>query len=477
MSITSRILLGVALISVVSFYLLLDPILDRVERQYLEAAEVPMVDTAHILAEFAAPVLTSAEPDFEPMTGPFEAVLDRRFKARIYNHTKTGVEFDLYITDANGIVLFDSRTPSDVGADYRARLDVAETLQGNYGARSSRDNEEDPESSVMYVAAPIFDREGNRIGVATVSQPQKVMFGFIEETRGTLLRLGLWTTAAALLSGFLLSRWVAAPIRRLTDYAAAVAQGAHPSLPHLPGRQLKVLGRSMESMRAALDGRQYVENYVQTLTHEMKSPVAGIRGAAELLEEAMPEEQRRKFLANIRTETGRLERLSDRLLALSSVESRNQLERREPIALATLIDRIGEEQRSFLETQETSLDKQLAPGLIVQGDPFLLGMAISNLLQNAIEFSPAGGTVRITAERRSDKCRITIEDEGPGIPDYARERIFERFYSLPRPRTGKRSSGLGLCFVAEAIELHGGSVRLESREPQGAAAILELPTG
>ena len=474
MSITSRILFGFALISALGFYFLLNPILDRVERQYLEAAEEPMVDVANILAEMAAPILVGSTSEFSSFQNPFDAARRRVITAKIYEIVKKRVEMDAYFTNAKGVVVFDSGHPERVGENYIGRLDVYKTLLGQYGARSSRADLNDPLSSIMFVAAPILDVQGRIIGVATVYKPQRSMLGFIQKTRHTLRRLGLLAATGALLAGFLLSRWVALPLRRLINYAAAVARGERVALPKLPGKALNELGHNIASMRTALDGRQYVESYVQTLTHEMKSPVAAIRGAAELLDEPMPEAQQKKFLANIRTETNRIEQLSDRLLALSSVESMDQLEHRESVELHALLNQLCDQMQASFATHQVTLSKDIAERMVVDGEPFLLEMAISNLLQNALEFTPAGCRVKITSKVSDNVIKITIDDEGPGVPDYARERIFERFYSLPRPRSGKKSSGLGLCLVREVSTLHGGTVELSSNQKGGTRATLRL---
>ena len=109
------------------------------------------------------------------------------------------------------------------------------------------------------------------------------------------------------------------------------------------------------------------------------------------------------------------------------------------------------------------------------GEAFLLRQALTNLLDNAIDFSPAGGTVSVCAAHAGQWLELRIRDHGPGIPDYAQERVFERFYSLPRPAGGKKGTGLGLPFVREIAELHGGSVSLANHPDGGAEALLRLP--
>jgi two-component system sensor histidine kinase CreC len=111
----------------------------------------------------------------------------------------------------------------------------------------------------------------------------------------------------------------------------------------------------------------------------------------------------------------------------------------------------------------------------VVGDAFLLRQAVINLVENALDFSPPGGEVELRLLVGAGWVRFEVLDRGPGIPDYARERVFERFYSLPRPGGGSRSSGLGLCFVAEVAALHGGRTTLDNRVGGGAVAVLELP--
>ena len=110
----------------------------------------------------------------------------------------------------------------------------------------------------------------------------------------------------------------------------------------------------------------------------------------------------------------------------------------------------------------------------MQGDRFLLGQAVSNLLENAIDFSPDGGAIELRLVRQGPRLLLQVVDAGAGVPDFARDRVFERFYSLPRP-DGGRSTGLGLSFVREVAVLHGGAARLVNLDAGGAMAELSLP--
>jgi two-component system sensor histidine kinase CreC len=112
----------------------------------------------------------------------------------------------------------------------------------------------------------------------------------------------------------------------------------------------------------------------------------------------------------------------------------------------------------------------------VPGESFLLRTAVDNLLSNALEFSPPDTRIQISVTAVGGAAaELRVLDEGPGIPDYAMPRLFERFYSLPRPDTGRKSSGLGLKLVREVATLHGGTIALANRNPSGTCAILRLP--
>jgi two-component system sensor histidine kinase CreC len=167
----------------------------------------------------------------------------------------------------------------------------------------------------------------------------------------------------------------------------------------------------------------------------------------------------------------------DRMLALAAVEHRQRLEAPVPVAVAELLAAVSEDNRPRLAAKSQTLAVDANDALRVSGDAFLLRQALDNLVENASDFAPAGSTIEIHAEADDGFVLVHVNDRGPGIPDYARDRVFERFYSLPRPDGGHRSSGLGLNLVAQVADLHGGNATLENRQDGGARATLRLPVG
>jgi two-component system sensor histidine kinase CreC len=298
-----------------------------------------------------------------------------------------------------------------------------------------------------------------------------------EGVREARFRL-VWSVGALALGMVLAGWWIAArltrSLERLTVYALNVRDGRSVMPPASRAREIAELSRAFEQMRDALEGRQHVERYTQALAHEVKAPLAAIRGAAELMDEAMPVEQRQKFLANIRGESARIQKIVDRLLELSSLEARKTLRQTETIGVESLLL----EATDVLRPACTSAGVELTTGGdsgTLRGERVLLREALVNLLQNALEFSPAGGAVTLRTKSEKGRMLFTVEDNGPGIPDFALSRVFERFYSLPRPGTGKKSTGLGLALVREIAHLHGGDVTLLNRPEGGARAILWIP--
>ena len=469
-----RLFLGFFLIVGLAAFFVMRVFVDEVKPGVRQAMESTLVDAANVLAVMAADDMKAgriADGDFVRNLGEAQK---RDLRATVWHFPKRRIDYRITITDAHGIVVYDSEG-KQVGRDNSRWNDVYRTLRGEYGARSTPEVPGDTTRTVMHVAAPI--RDGKQIiGVLTLAQPNASIDPFIEASQRSIMRQGAWLIGLSALIGLLITWWLMRGINRLNRYAQAVSAGER--VPPPPPRRDEIgdLGRAVEAMRQKLEGKAYVEQYVQSLTHEMKSPLAAIRGAAELLQEPLPEADRQRFVQHIQTQELRLTETIDKLLALAEVEQHGWLQTRQSVSVAALMQETGEGISAKLAGAGLQLTVELQdPSASVRGDPFLLRQALSNLLDNAIAFSPAGGTVTLSSALENGSLEIRVSDQGPGIPDYAHERVFERFYSLARPATGLRSSGLGLPFVREVARLHGGVVELRNLPAGGAMATLRLP--
>ena len=468
MKIGLRILLGYFLIVALAALLVGRVFLEQVKPGVRQAMEGTLIDTANTLAELATDDLLAGRIADGAFARRVRAVQQRHVGAEVWGLAKDRSGFRVTVTDARGIVVFDSEG-RDLGRDNSRWNDVYRTLRGQYGARSTRDDPADEASTVMHVAAPIHAPDGRIAGVLTVAKPNRAMAPFIARSQQIVMRWGLVLMGSALLVGLAAAWWLSRQLGALRAYADAVTAGERATPPAAAG-EFGDLGRALHEMRTRLEGKQYVEQYVHALTHELKSPLAAIRGAAELLEAPLPEADRARFVASIAAQGERMAQMVDKLLALAAVEHRQHLEGCERVDLYALAGEVA--------AQCDAGDVRIivnGSASVVEGDAFLLRQAIANLVENAVSFSPAGGKVDVDVSREQGMCVVRVIDSGPGVPDYALPRVFERFYSLPRPQGGSRSSGLGLPFVSQVAELHRGSVTLANVPPRGAIATLSLP--
>ncbi|MHC2146841.1 two-component system sensor histidine kinase CreC [Pseudomonas sp. 210_17 TE3656] len=453
-------------------YFILSTVREEIRPGVRQSTEETLVDTANLLAEILHDDVKAGTLGQSRLPQVLRAYGQRQPNADIWGLSKNQVNHRIYVTDAKGIVLLDS-SGAAVGQDYSRWNDVYLTLRGEYGARSTRSDAEDPESSVMHVAAPILD-EGKIIGVVTVAKPNKSLQPYIDRSEQRLLYLGLGLIGLGLLVGAALSWWLARSLRRLTHYAQAVSEGERTALPHYRGGELGQLAAAVERMRTQLEGKDYVERYVHTLTHELKSPLAAIRGASELLQEPMPEAQRQRFADNIESESARMQQLIERLLNLAQVEQLQTLEEQQHVSLAALVDELLLAQSARIESNGLQVRQRVPASTRLLCEPFLMRQAIANLLDNALDFTPPGGKLVFELERQATRVALSLFNQGEAIPDYALGRVSERFYSLPRPLSGRKSTGLGLNFVEEVMQLHGGSLEVANVE-DGVRVRLWLP--
>ena len=270
-------------------------------------------------------------------------------------------------------------------------------------------------------------------------------------------------TAAAVLAAlgaFFLARAIARPVRRVAEASHELAvDRSPPPLPVEGARELRVLSQSFNDMAVELrKAREAERQFLLSVSHELKTPLTAIRGYAEALAEGAFDVE--DAAETIRLEGARLERLVHDLLDLARMNKREFAVRREPIDLA---DTAREAMRRH-EGQAVAFGVELvgdtdgpAPAL---GDPDRILQVLSNLVENAIRVTPAGGTVRVRAEAGS----IVVEDTGPGLKDEELPHAFERFFLYDR-YGGKRQvgTGLGLAIVKELVHGMGGSVDVTSR--------------
>ena len=466
-----RVFLSHALVYCLGLALFTNAIADAARRHYLEAGEDALVDS---LVLFAAILGHEAEKNGQIPVEKWNAALSAKVQpqAQIYEVLKARGETDVMLTDSQGKVLLDTSGVMDPGSDAASWRNIAMALKGSYGARSTRSDPNQPITSVMHVSLPIRAK-GEIVGTVTLIKPVRSLQAFLDEARGRILQMALLSLGLVLLSAFLTARLIARPVERLTRHAAALRDGQRPPLPDLGRGEIARLGSTLDDMRRSLDGKEYVESYVQTLTHELKSPIAAIQGAAELASPDPDDPDSLKLLDNIRRESARLADCVERLLLLARLENRSWAGDEEEVDLAALCHERLAEWRQRLP--ERLFQIEAPPRIILRGIPLLLRIALDNLISNAVDFSPADKPIRIVLDGEAARWSLRVEDQGSGLPDFARDKVFLRFFSTPRPITGRRSSGLGLAIVREIAQLHHAEASLSSGSEGGCVAQMQFP--
>ncbi len=437
--------------SAIGFTVMMGLVLRDVRLRYVESMRRVMGDTAVYLAALVAPAMP--EEDWARQLATMPPSADR---------------LRVFACDRAGRVLFDS-TGRDQGQNYQwTQRGGGPAASENYTVSNVAEV-----GNELRVAARV--RRGDELlGWVGVGRP---LSSVVEGVRAARWRL-VWSAGAIALVMIVAGWWIATrltrSLERLTAYVRTARDGRPAAPPPSRATEIAELGQAFEEMRDTLEGRQHVERYTQALAHEVKAPLAAIRGAAELMDEAMPEEQRKKFLGNIRSEAARIQQSVERLLELSSLEARKALGQTEPINVADLMNEAAGVLGPACAASRVTLTVHAA-GATLRGERVLLREALVNLLQNALDFSPSGGAVSLSATHAHGQIVFTVEDGGPGVPDYALPRVFDRFYSLPRPGSEKKSTGLGLALVGEIAHLHGGDAALANRPEGGARATLWVP--
>ncbi|TDM05971.1 MAG: two-component system sensor histidine kinase CreC [Ideonella sp. MAG2] len=484
MRIGLRLLGGFLLITGLAAFFVLRVFLAEVKPSVREVMEDILIDTANLLAETATPDLAALTPggtlEGTAFAQQVQSYANRPIDAKIWGLNKRTLDFRVYVTDAAGRVVFDSGPKPAVGEDYSRWRDVARTLRGEYGARATREVQTDDRSSVMFVAAPV-QQNGRLLGVVTVGKPLATVAPFIDRAERKIFWAGVWLMGLSLLVGLGVTFWTVASVRRLRSYALAVGEpeqglAAAPRPPELPG-ELGELAQAMDRMRQRLEGRDRLEHDVRALTHELKSPLTAIQGAAELLQDDLPAADRQRFTAQIEGQVQRLRELVDKLLALSKLETQRGLAQRNPLDLVALTDHLLEQHAAMLSQTGLTVRWLARDHAPLRGDAEALTLALSNALVNASQHGAQGQPrqLDLAVLREGREVCWSVRDHGPGVPDYALPQLGQRFFATANPLDGRKGSGLGLAIVGQVVALHGGRWSAQNAQP-GLRLSIRLPT-
>ena len=315
----------------------------------------------------------------------------------------------------------------------------------------------DKKGNVIYNSA---NNEDHVVGVVSVSKSLDQSENVIRITKKNIIILFGFLFLFSGIIGIFLLYLLTQPLRGLINYALAVKGGENARPPTVSVLYFKEMCAVFEEMRITLQKTEHIKNYVSEVVHALKTPLTTIKASAAILKDEIPEDKGRLF-SHIESETDRASKSLDDLLELAQVEGQRELKEKRTFSIKELIE---ENLRSFepVITRKKIQVKYESGSYksVITGDEKMIQRTLEELINNAIDFSPVEGKVVIETKGDKKKVEIFIRDQGPGIPDYAKEQIFKKFYSLKRPN-GRKSSGLGLAYAKEIILLHNGEISLE----------------
>ena len=454
------------------------------QRTTIESAKSVMVEVSSLMSRVASQNNKDGEIDLET----FETLIVNYLRSQrntIDKNTPQKLEnLAIYVTDKDGLLVLDSRGLT-LGTDMREINEVGSALSGisdttniiveeSRGPRKARGAviEYFLQSRYLNASNPIYGDRGEILGAVVVVAPLIDLMG-----ENYLLRFIFYIFVIALLFGFLGSYRISRNINRVQKYTSNLFSGEDVLMPDL-NNQFNKLARTIRDARADVELKDDVEQYIDTLAHELRTPITGIQLTAENLLSPMTDKQRKRFVENILESNKHMDLLVNRLLDLSRIERREALKNVETLKIKEVIQTVlkAPSREKTILYKGLKIDIQINSNASLKAEKILLEQAIGNIINNALDFSPSSGTITIKASQTNAAISIIVLDDGPGIPPQVINKLFTRFFSVSRPDTGVRGNGLGLRFVRKIMKLHGGEVSLQNRFiQQGAEAKLRFP--
>lgn len=362
----------------------------------------------------------------------------------------------------------------------------SEVAQALNGLHASQVSVNDRGEVIVSVSVPVQRFRAVR-GALMLSTQGADIDDMVEAERLAIFKVFLIAAGVMVVLSMLLAGTIAGPVRRLADGAERVRRRIRNrvEIPDFTRRNDEIghLSGALRDMTNALYTRiEAIESFAADVSHELKNPLTSLRSAVETLPMAKTDANRKRLLEVIEHDVKRLDRLITDISDASRLDAELQRQEATPVDLTKLLDALVTAANEVRDDVRVTLTFDGSGGFLVPGHDSRLGQVVTNLVDNARSFSPNGGSVRVICRRLKNDVEILVDDDGPGIPIDALEKIFERFYT-DRPDQGfGQNSGLGLSISKQIVEAHGGTIHAENRmspgpEPRvvGARFVVRLP--
>lgn len=460
-SLYSKFLLGYLVFGLLGFVTIATLASRMVHRYLVEQQANLLYDEANTLANHCSSLYSGMSLDLESASSQLEIMSDF-------------IEADIWVVDQNGSIIADSRINGLTGHTIENFNPTAIGNQsygiGNYYGLFPYD--------VISVSAPIT---GNytTYGYILIHKPLSTLETELNQILNIVYISGLILFALSLIILLVFTKTVYFPLRRITEGANEYASG------HLEHRikvetqdEMGYLAATLNYMSSELNKlEEYQRTFIANVSHDFRSPLTSIKGYLEaILDGTIPPEMQEKYLSRVISETERLNKLTQGMLTLDSLDSKGYLSRTNFDINRTIKDTAASFEGTC-DAKDISFELTFSDSIqMVYADLGKIQQVLYNLIDNAIKFSHPGGTIYIQTSLRREKVFISVKDNGIGIPKESQKKIWDRFYKSDTSRgKDKKGTGLGLAIVKEIIQSHGENIDVISTEGVGTEFIFSLP--
>lgn len=336
------------------------------------------------------------------------------------------------------------------------------------------------EEQAIYASAYIEDENSNKIGAVLVVSSFAEVYELIGEISQKWFIVTLFMVIIVIALVIFMSQIIFGPLKNVLDTIKKISAGQLQQRIELKGKnEFTELGEAVNTMTKRLEEvDQSRQEFVSNVSHELKTPLSSIKVLSEslLLQENVPVEMYKEFLQDISSEIDRMTDIVNDLLALVRNDPNEAKLMVTDVDVNKMLRDIVKRLSPLASDKEIELSFQATKEVLLKGDEVKLSLAISNLVDNGIKYTPAGGHVKVSVDADIKDCFITVQDSGIGISEEDQSRVFDRFYRVDKTRDRETGgTGLGLAITHSIIVLHNGSVKIISGENEGSTFIVRLP--
>ena len=407
-----------------------------------------------------------------------EGIKPGEHTVRCLSLQRTDPAIRVTLIDDQGHVLCDSKADFSAMENHRGRPEIVQAMNGHTGSRIRYSKT--LQAVLLYVAVPV--EFGQSRWVVRTALSLSSINQLLSELFSKLVVLLVVLLVIIFGVGAYVYRKINTPLEEIRLGAERFAHGRFAAkLPDYEVREIAELAAALNQMATQLDSLENLRReFVANVSHELKTPVTSIQGFAETLLEGARDnpEDLDRFLRIIARQSGRLADIIDDLLTLSRLESAplDELLAVDRYVLRDILEYCREACRGRADEKDIAIIVDCSAEVEVMADRSLLTQAVINLIENAVKYSPGHTTVTVSGSRVGHRVRISVADQGPGIPEHHVPRLFERFYRADKARSRRLGgTGLGLAIVKHIAGVHQGDVGVETRIGQGSTFIILLP--